>query len=94
MILSGKYGFVEPWHPISRYDININDSSSYSISTESLINQIYQTRWWKVNSGSEREIILSNFRHIICINCSDQYANKIKSCFHHAKIEFHDAIVR
>jgi cytoplasmic iron level regulating protein YaaA (DUF328/UPF0246 family) len=22
IILSGKYGFIEPWHPISRYDVN------------------------------------------------------------------------
>ena len=23
VILSGKYGFIEPWHPISRYDVHI-----------------------------------------------------------------------
>ena len=94
MILSGKYGFVEPWHPISKYDINLNETDSYSISTESLINQIYQKRWWKHKDGIEKELKLADFYHIICINCHFQYKNKIKSCFHHAQIEFHDTHIR
>lgn len=90
MILSGKYGFIEPWHPIAKYDINLNETDSYSISTESLINQTYQTRWWRHKDGVEKELKLADFSHIICINCHYQYKNKIKSSFHHAQIEFHD----
>lgn len=82
VILSGKYGFIEPWHPISRYDVNLSDPNHYHpISDETLKNQVKQKRWWRDNKGTIIEVELSRFTNIICVNCSSTYLSKIKMCF-------------
>jgi len=46
LILSAKYGFIEPWHPISNYNVTFDDPNTGPISDETLRNQVlYQTRW-------------------------------------------------
>lgn len=46
VILSAKYGFIEPNHPISNYDVTFDDKSTGPISIETLKNQAnYQVRW-------------------------------------------------
>ncbi|OYT43844.1 hypothetical protein B6U84_05415 [Candidatus Bathyarchaeota archaeon ex4484_40] len=46
LILSAKYGFLEPWHPISDYNVSFNDPNSGPISDETLRKQVsYQKRW-------------------------------------------------
>jgi hypothetical protein len=85
IILSGKYGFIEPEHPISRYDVYLGGDDS--ISDTSLKNQIRQKRWWRDRNGKIKEITLENFKYIICVNCSRVYLEKIEKCFTPAKIE-------
>ena len=81
VVLSGKYGFVEPWHPISRYDVNLSNPNHYPISDETLRKQVSQRRWWRNKDGTLVEIKLADFTNIICVNCSSTYLNKIKMCF-------------
>lgn len=87
VILSGKYGFIEPWHPVSRYDINLSNPNNYPISDETLQNQVNQERWWRNNTGNLVKIKLANFKNIICINCSSTYESKVRMCFPQAKIQ-------
>lgn len=73
LILSAKYGYIEPWHPISNYDVTFNDETTGPISDETLYRQVMcQTRWGKVP--------LRNFRTIICFG-SEVYVNKVKNSF-------------
>ncbi|MEM0096804.1 MAG: hypothetical protein QW660_09280 [Candidatus Bathyarchaeia archaeon] len=51
VILSGKYGFIEPRHPISRYNVQLGDPDS--ISELTLKNQVMQKRWWKEVTGQQ-----------------------------------------
>lgn len=76
VILSGKYGFIEPSHPITRYNILLGDPNFYGISDYTLKNQAYQKRWWKGN-----ELTLNDFSTIICINCKEEYPKKIELAF-------------
>lgn len=87
LILSGKYGFVEPWHPISRYDVNLNDPEKayHPISDDTLKNQVKQKRYWRKDANNVSEIKLSDFRNIICINCSKTYLKKIEMSFPEAR---------
>lgn len=80
IILSGKYGFIEPEHPISWYDINLAIPKQYPLSLFSLQNQVNQLRRWKYNSAIN-EIRLNNFQNIICVNCDDFYIENIKKSF-------------
>ena len=82
VILSGKYGFIEPWHPISKYDVNLSNPDDYSISDESLKKQVSQKRQWRNKNGILIEVRLADFNNIICVNCSSTYLSKIKMCFH------------
>lgn len=46
LILSAKYGFIEPDHPISDYDVTFNEPSTGPIVPEALRAQVLgQTRW-------------------------------------------------
>lgn len=76
MIMSGKYGFIEPNHPISNYDVFLGDPRYFGISDESLKNQVRQKRWWK-----GKELTLNDFSTIICINCKEEYTKKIEYAF-------------
>jgi len=82
IILSGKYGFIEPDHPISWYDINLSDPNHYPISKKSLQNQVNQLRMWKRDTSNlSYQIQLQDFETIVCINCSKKYLKIIKKCF-------------
>jgi len=87
VILSGKYGFIEPWHPISRYDVKLGCEKYYPISDETLKNQVLQKRWWRNPDGRLNEIRLIEFKNIIAVNCNEKYLCKIKECFPNAKIK-------
>ncbi|GEM_PF-916491 len=78
-ILSGKYGFIEPWHPISYYDINIDNPDDFPITDDALVNQAKQKR--SLSPGSRDSFRLSDFKKIICVNCPPAYITKIKKCF-------------
>ena len=85
VILSGKYGFIEPWHPVSRYDINLSEPSHYPISDETLQNQVNQERWWRNNNGMIVKIRIIDFKNIIRINCRSTYRDKIEMCLPNAQ---------
>ena len=73
LILSAKYGYIEPWHPICNYDVTFEDESTGPISDETLYRQVmYQTRW----SG----ISLRGFNTVICCG-SRVYVDKVRYSF-------------
>ena len=46
LILSAKYGFIEPDHPINNYDVTFNDPGTGPVTLDALRAQIeYQVRW-------------------------------------------------
>ena len=86
IILSGKYGFIEPWHPICNYDVYLGNPLT-SISDETIKNQARQKRHWRDASGNPIEIYLQGFSEIICINCNEDYLEKIIMAFPGATIK-------
>jgi len=85
IILSAKYGFIEPWHPIEKYDVTFKDTASGPISKQSLEQQVAgQTRIWE----DSREIKLSSFKTVVYYeNCGDDYIERIKQAFREAKVK-------
>lgn len=72
IILSAKYGFIEPSHPIGNYNITFTLEATGPISDESLKNQVmYQERL-----GFD----LKNFKKVIVIG-NEVYYNKVKDAF-------------
>jgi len=84
IILSAKYGYIEPWHPISNYDVTFNDKETGPISDETLYSQVmYQKRW-----GKKR---LRDFKTIICFG-SQIYLEKVHSSFRDAHAQIIDGL--
>jgi len=72
LILSAKYGYIEPWHPICNYSVTFSDEATGPISDETLCRQVlYQTRWG---------VLLRRFRTVICVG-NELYFNKVKNSF-------------
>ncbi|NHV97614.1 MAG: GIY-YIG nuclease family protein [Thaumarchaeota archaeon] len=72
LILSAKYGFIEPDHPIGNYDVTFNDEKSGPISDETLRRQVlYQERLGRP---------LRSFSKIYVIG-SSTYFEKVKNAF-------------
>jgi hypothetical protein len=84
VILSAKYGFIEPWHPIGKYDVSFSNPTSGPISRESLKQQaIFQTRIWK----DSQEVALSGFKRVVYYeNCANDYVERIKYAFGDDKV--------
>ncbi|HQI22885.1 MAG TPA: tetratricopeptide repeat protein [Candidatus Saccharicenans sp.] len=89
LILSGKYGFLEPWAPISRYNISLSDQRDFSISAETLKNQVKQKRWWRTGPESLAEKRIADYQSVILINCRDSHKDRIKEAFPEA--HYHEA---
>ncbi len=89
LILSGKYGFLEPWAPISRYNISLSDQRDLSISDETLKNQVKQKRWWRTGPDSLAEKRIADYQSVILINCRDSHKDRIKEAFPEA--HYHEA---
>lgn len=85
VILSGKYGFIEPDHPIGRYDVNLGYRRDRPISDKTLKDQVRQKRIWRV-SNKLVEVRLVDFRRVVCINCNKTYLEKVKMAFPKNKI--------
>ena len=84
IILSAKYGYIEPWHPISNYDVTFNDKQTGPISDETLYSQVmYQKRW-----GNKR---LKDFKTIICFG-SQVYLKKVHNSFRDAQAQIIDGL--
>ena len=72
LILSARYGFIEPDHPIPCYDVSFTLPGTGPISDETLRNQVlYQTRFG---------IPLKNFREIRVVG-NEIYFKKVKGAF-------------
>lgn len=99
IILSAKYGFIEPWHPIMRYDEKFGESGDnqyFPISDESLRNQIKQKRPWRNISGEIELKRMIDFSKILTFNFPSEYIEKIRICFnekeiHHYKMRVSDS---
>ena len=81
IILSAKYGFIEPYHPISNYDVTFDNKETGPISTETLINQAYYQRRWKdgkkLADFNEIFFVGSNsYYHILCKVFKDKNIKK------------------
>jgi len=83
IVLSGKYGFIEPDHPIGRYDIELGRSGS--VSNETLKAQVLQRRFWQT-FDNRYEVRLADFPHIVCLNCDRNYVKKVRASFTRNKI--------
>jgi len=76
LILSAKYGFIEPEHPIHNYNVTFNEPETGPISADSLKNQVCcQCRLF---SGKEKK--LSEFRYVL-VKGSDTYVKKTQAAF-------------
>lgn len=79
IILSAKYGYIEPWHPISNYDVTFNDEKTGPVSDETLYRQVmFQKRW--------STYPLKNFKTIICLG-SNTYQEKVRKSFKDVKVQ-------
>lgn len=76
IVMSAKYGFIEPDHPIANYDVTFSDPRSGPISDETLKNQVrYQPRFL----GGQRKL-LCDFRYV-AVKGSSTYLEKAKLAF-------------
>jgi len=74
LVLSAKYGFIEPNHPIADYDVTFSLPETGPISDETLINQVrYQSRW-------KDKKPLKSFDKIV-VRGSQTYLQKVKTAF-------------
>lgn len=78
-ILSGKYGFIEPWHPISYYNINIDKPEDFPITVDALVNQAKQVRYRQ--GDLKNTFRLTDYKNVLAVNCPPVYIEKIKLCF-------------
>ena len=74
LILSAKYGYIEPWHPIGKYDVTFNDDNTGPISDHTLYSQVMHQRRWRDTTP------LKNFKTVICF-VSQIYLEKVKNSF-------------
>jgi endonuclease-3 len=74
VILSAKYGYIEPLHPIGNYDVTFNDENTGPISDQTLYSQVMNQRRW------DDTIPLKSFGYVICFG-SPTYLEKVKKSF-------------
>jgi len=72
LILSAKYGLIEPWHPIENYDVTLGQEGA--ITDEELRNQVLHGEFW----GSKGS--LRNF-HTVCFFGPDSYCEMVRRAF-------------
>ena len=88
IILSGKYGFIEPTHPIAYYDCTFGKFETGPISRGSLRAQaLYQTRLFHTSEQKWRQIPLSSFNVIVCHrSCNQHYRDLVEFSFGPEKV--------
>jgi len=72
LILSAKYGLIEPWHPIENYDVTLGREGA--ITDEELRDQVLYGEFWGTKSA------LRGF-HTICFYGSRDYYEMVKRAF-------------
>ena len=83
LILSAKYGYIEPWHPIGNYDVTFDDEKTGPISDGTLYSQVMYQKRWKNN------IPLKNFKTAICFG-SKTYLEKVRKSFRDTDVQIVD----
>ena len=68
LILSAKYGFIEPDHPIGPYNVTFKDSTSGPISDATLRAQVeHQVRWTdRLPLRAFRRVVVHRVQHLCC----------------------------
>jgi len=74
VILSAKYGYIEPLHPIGKYDVTFNDENTGPISDQTLYSQVMNQRRWNDT------VPLKSFRTVVCFG-SKTYFEKVRKSF-------------
>ena len=72
LILSAKYGFIEPWHPISDYDITFGQEGA--ITDDMLRRQVLHRLFWADKKP------LSDFEEVLFYG-PETYYEKVKKAF-------------
>jgi len=85
VILSAKYGFLEPWHPIADYDVSMEDAD-VAISLETLKAQTRQVKPGKAWHSKAKAGRLADYRIVICVNCPKTYIERVQAVFRDAKV--------
>jgi len=83
LILSAKYGYIEPWHPIGRYDVCFDDEDSGPISDETLYSQVMKQRRF------EDTVYLKDFKKVVCF-CRRTYLQRVHKSFRDTDAEIVD----
>jgi len=74
LILSARYGFIEPEQPISNYDVTFSDADTGPVTTSTLVAQVaHQVRWADA-------VPLRQFRRVKVLG-SQTYVDKVRAAF-------------
>jgi len=85
VVLSAKYGFIDPWHPIANYDIAMDDEGM-AVSVECLKGQARQVRPPRAGLSKIKTRPLADFETVICINCPKLYFESVRAVFPDSKV--------
>jgi hypothetical protein len=85
IILSAKYGFLEPWHPIANYNVSL-DNADTAISLETLKAQARQVRPGRAGHAKTKPGRLADYKRIICVNCRKPYLDRVQAVFCDAQV--------
>lgn len=80
LILSARYGYIDPWHPVEDYDVTFSDPQTGPISDETLYSQVmFQARW------RDRKP-LRDFRSVLYSGGAD-YGERIRRSFRDLRLQ-------
>lgn len=84
VVLSAKYGFLDPWHPIGNYDVKMGDETA--VSLECLKAQALQAKPPRAGLTEIKTRPLAGFKAVVCINCPKPYFDMVRAVFADAKV--------
>jgi len=83
LVLSAKYGYIEPWHPIGDYDVTFKDETTGPISDCALYSQVMYQKRWSDNRPLRR------FKFVRCFG-STTYVEKVRKSFRDTDAEVYE----
>lgn len=84
VVLSAKYGFIDPWHPIGNYDVKMGDPTA--VGLECLKAQAQQVKPPRAGLDEIKTRRLADFETVVCINCPKLYFDTVRAVFPDAKV--------
>jgi hypothetical protein len=84
VVLSAKYGFIDPWHPIANYDVAMDDETA--VSLECLKAQALHVKPPRAGLTEVKTRRLADFKLVVCVNCPKLYFERIRAVFGDAKV--------